>query len=88
MKKFKQYSDQIARLYSGEDVLDEHEFLTRNITFQVTDDCCCACTYCLDGDTKITMSDFTEKNKTFKPILFAFVFIQFIGFIRFITFSK
>lgn len=49
MKKFRQYSDQIARLYSGEDVLDEHEFLTRNITFQITDDCCCACTYCYQG---------------------------------------
>lgn len=49
MKKFRQYSDQIARLYSGEDVLDAHEFLTRNITFQITDDCCCACTYCYQG---------------------------------------
>lgn len=49
MKKFRQYSDQIARLYSGEDMLDEHEFLTRNITFQITDDCCCACTYCYQG---------------------------------------
>jgi radical SAM peptide maturase (CXXX-repeat target family) len=49
VKKFRQYSDQIARLYSGEDVLDEHEFLTRNITFQITDDCCCACTYCYQG---------------------------------------
>ena len=49
MKKFRQYSDQIARLYSGEDVLDKHEFLTRNITFQITDDCCCACTYCYQG---------------------------------------
>ena len=49
MKKFIQYSEQIAHLYRNEVVLDEHEFLTRNITFQVTDDCCCACTYCYQG---------------------------------------
>lgn len=49
MKKFIQYSDQIARLYGGEDVLDKHELFTRDITFQVTDDCCCACTYCYQG---------------------------------------
>lgn len=49
MKKFIQYSEQIAHLYRNEVALDEHEFLTRNITFQVTDDCCCACTYCYQG---------------------------------------
>lgn len=49
MKKFIQYSEQIAHLYRNEVALEEHEFLTRNITFQVTDDCCCACTYCYQG---------------------------------------
>ena len=49
MRKTVQYADYIAHLYGNEIVLDDHEFLTRNITFQITDDCCCACTYCYQG---------------------------------------
>lgn len=49
MRKLVQYSDYIAHLYSDEVALDDHEFLTRNITFQVTDDCTAACTYCYQG---------------------------------------
>ena len=49
MKKHRQYQDYIAHLYGGETDLLEHEFLTRNITFQVTDDCTACCTYCYQG---------------------------------------
>ena len=28
---------------------------TRNVTFQVTDDCCLSCSYCISGDTQIMM---------------------------------
>nr|DAH21692.1 MAG TPA: radical SAM peptide maturase, CXXX-repeat target family [Caudoviricetes sp.] len=49
MKKHRQYQDYIAHLYGGDTDLLEHEFLTRNITFQVTDDCTACCTYCYQG---------------------------------------
>lgn len=43
------YSDLIGRLYPYEGHLDHEEALTRHITFQVTDDCPCSCTYCYQG---------------------------------------
>lgn len=49
VKKFIQYQDYISRLYSFDVKLDEHEVLTRDITFQVTDDCTACCTYCYQG---------------------------------------
>lgn len=36
----------------------------RNVTFQVTDDCPMACTYCVSGDTQILMSDYSTKPIT------------------------
>lgn len=56
------YHDYIVKLYYDPSLnLDPNESLTRNITFQVTDDCCMNCSYCLTGDTQILMSDFTTK---------------------------
>lgn len=48
MKRHEQYSDQIARLYPPEKpkTEDGQRILTQNVTFQVTDDCNLACTYC------------------------------------------
>lgn len=43
------YTDYIYRLYGGNIKLRDDEFLTRNITFQVTDDCPMSCTYCYQG---------------------------------------
>ena len=56
------YHDYVYKLFfePGLD-LAPNESLTRNITFQVTDDCCMNCSYCLTGDTQILMSDFTTK---------------------------
>lgn len=49
MKKFVQYQDYIAQMYNPDVDLKEHEVLTRNVTFQVTDDCTAKCTYCYQG---------------------------------------
>lgn len=49
MKKFIQYQDAIAHMYMKDVKLEEHESLTRNVTFQVTDDCTAKCTYCYQG---------------------------------------
>lgn len=52
MHKFEQYQDFISRLYpelntvSGEDGDKRHRTLSREVTFQVTDECNLACTYC------------------------------------------
>ena len=49
MKKFEQYNDMIARLYPTK--VEKYEnnndkVLSRTVTFQVTDSCNLACTYC------------------------------------------
>ena len=52
------YHDYIVSLYyDPENPLSRTESMTRSVTFQVTDDCCMNCSYCLTGDTHILMSD-------------------------------
>lgn len=50
MKKFEQWQDMIARLYpefrGSDDVSGRANNLSRTVTFQVTDACSLACTYC------------------------------------------
>ncbi|WP_310603534.1 radical SAM peptide maturase, CXXX-repeat target family [Anaerosporobacter sp.] len=47
MRKFEQYQDMIARLYPEYvNNLSEGRVLSKTVTFQVTDDCNLACTYC------------------------------------------
>ena len=43
------YGDWINRMYPFERTIQDGESRTRNVTFQVTEDCCCACTYCYQG---------------------------------------
>lgn len=43
------YTDFIGMLYGDEIKAPKGQMITRDITFQVTDDCCCACTYCYQG---------------------------------------
>lgn len=61
MKKFEQYSDQIARLYPPEKPMtdDGQKVLSQSVTFQVTDDCNLSC---FIAGTKILMDDFSYKN--------------------------
>ena len=51
VKKLKDnnFHDLISTIYPWYGELHKDEALCRNITFQVTDDCCCACTYCYQG---------------------------------------
>ena len=46
MKHFEQYQDMIARLYPELTEESGVKNLSRNVTFQVTDACNLACTYC------------------------------------------
>ena len=55
------YGDIMARLY-GRALKDNWLRACRNITIQVTESCNMKCHYCVSGDTKIRMSDFTEKR--------------------------
>lgn len=44
------YFDYIHKLYYDQvGMVGEHESLARNVTFQVTDDCCMSCSYCYQG---------------------------------------
>ena len=60
LKRFN-YTDTIAQLYY-EHGTPKGQLITRDITFQVTDACNAACRYCLSGNTKIRMADFSEKD--------------------------
>ena len=66
-KKFIQYQDMIAKLYpelsrqDNPEVTNEEKTLSRTVTFQVTDACNLACSYCVDGDTLIRMADYSLK---------------------------
>lgn len=44
------YGDWITRMYPFNREIQECESRSRNVTFQVTEDCCCACTYCYQGN--------------------------------------
>ena len=47
MKKFEQYCDKVSRLYPELHHIDyDGRVLSQSVTFQVTDDCNLACTYC------------------------------------------
>ena len=45
MAKERSYSDQLSKIYQNNSLKTG----ARNITLQITDDCCCACTYCYQG---------------------------------------
>ena len=46
MRQFEQYGDMVARLYPQPLREDGKRILSQTVTFQVTDDCNLACTYC------------------------------------------
>lgn len=54
MHKYISYQDEIAKLYENERP-PAGQFQTRNITFQVTDSCNMACTYCYEKHKSIRM---------------------------------
>ena len=58
MKRTEQYTEQLSRLYPELHQADEKErILTQTVTFQVTDDCNLACTYCYQIKKGINSED-------------------------------
>lgn len=49
ISKYNNYVNYIYELFGYGITLGENEAFTRSVTFQVTDDCPCACTYCYQG---------------------------------------
>ena len=49
ISKYDNYVNYIYELFGYGITLGENEAFTRSVTFQVTDDCPCACTYCYQG---------------------------------------
>ena len=78
MKKFEQYSDMIARLYPNSLKRDENgniqtssiqRTLSRTVTFQVTDACNLACTYCYQINKGVRVMKFETAKKLVDMIL-------------------
>ena len=60
MKKFEQFQDMIGRLYPELITNENNKTLSRTVTFQVTDKCNLACTYCYQinkGERRMKFED-------------------------------
>ena len=74
MKKFEQYNDMIARLYPTKGKPDKNatnndKVLSRTVTFQVTDSCNLACTYCYQINKGKRVMKFETAKKLIDMIL-------------------
>lgn len=74
MKKFEQYNDMIARLYPTKGEPDKNatnndKVLSRTVTFQVTDSCNLACTYCYQINKGKRVMKFETAKKLIDMIL-------------------
>lgn len=67
-KKFEQYGDMIARLYP-ELVQEGKQSLSRTVTFQVTDKCNLACTYCYQINKGERVMKFADARKLIDMLL-------------------
>ena len=95
MRKFEQYQDHKARLYPELHPIktaQNERVLSRTVTFQVTDACNLACTYCyqinkghrsmsLDTAKKFIdlLLEADETNTYINPIISPFIILDFIG---------
>ena len=68
MKRFEQWQDMVARLYpefrnESNDLDTSIRTLSRVITFQVTDSCNLACTYCyqINKSTRVMKFEYAKK---------------------------
>lgn len=62
--KIESYTDQIARLFPvpREKIKDEKtKIMPRTVTWQVVDSCNLCCTYCVTGDSLVTMANYEKK---------------------------
>lgn len=94
-KRFEQFGETVVRLYPElhfNDNVDVKRVLTRTVTFQVTDACNLACTYCYQinkGHRSMSINtakrfvdmllDADESNEYINPAISPFLIIEFIG---------
>ena len=84
--KFESYNDKMSRLYKHE-LTTEDDILT--LTFQVTEDCCMACTYCYQNNKSKNKMNFDIAQKIIDNLLenddyynthnIKFIILDFIG---------
>ena len=81
IKDFEQFQDMIARLYPelhNKDLPDGRRSLTKTVTFQVTEDCNLACTYCYQIHK-------TKKRMTYSSISESISYVYSNIYIHFLT---
>lgn len=61
MSKTEMYSDQITRLFPQPETKAGKFSAPRSVTWQVTDACNLKCTYCVTGDSLVTMANYEKK---------------------------
>jgi sulfatase maturation enzyme AslB (radical SAM superfamily) len=66
MSKKENYSSQIARLFGKNKTIEQG---VRNITFQVTEDCCLNCTYCYQHNKSKKKMSFETAKKAIDDLL-------------------
>ena len=69
MRKFEQYQDMIARLFPELGYLSDKKTLSRTVTFQVTDACNLACSYCYQINKGTRVMSFETAKKFVDDIL-------------------
>lgn len=62
MSRHRQFQDDFIRLYPEFSDTSVDDMVVKNITFVTTEACNLNCTYCVSGDTLITMGDFSKKR--------------------------
>lgn len=90
MRKFEEFTDMAARTFP--ELHKKEGALTRTVTFQVTDACNLACTYCYQinkGTRRMSLEtakkfidyllDADETNEYINPIISPFIILDFIG---------
>ena len=97
-RKFEQYQDVMSRLYpelhqNSKSLYNKDRYLSRTVTFQVTDDCNLACSYCyqINKGKRVMSLDTAKKfidlllNTTadncdyINPTISPFIILEFIG---------
>ena len=66
VKKIKSYSNQVSSLFGPFESIKKG---VKNITFQVTEDCCLNCTYCYQNNKSKKIMTFDVAKKAIDDIL-------------------
>ena len=57
-----EYSNYFSEYYDCSKCAEGKGIIIPSVTFVVTEQCNLACSYCVSGDTLITMADYTQKE--------------------------